>query len=187
MQSYQFRLQPLLDLRRRQLETEEAKLARLAAARDAMENRKRELEREDRAARAALAAGRAPSIADVQAVGRFAAHVIEAGRELERRVQAQQRKIDEQRRAVTARRRDQELLARLEQEERAAWELAAAQELESLASDSFLAGWNRRSMARRRKGEESSATAACATGGSCVAAPIRGISAPPREGRERAE
>jgi hypothetical protein len=125
-------------------------------------------------------------MADVQAVGRFAAHVIEAGRELERRVQAQQRKIDEQQRTVTARRRDQELLARLEQEARAAWELAAAQELEGLASDSFLAGWNRRRMEHRRRSEESSAATLGGAGGTCGAAPIRGMGAPPREGRKRA-
>jgi flagellar export protein FliJ len=151
MSSYRFRLQSLLDLRRRQTEAEEAKLAEMTQLRVALENRRQQLRRTDSEARASIAGAASHHAADLQTVARYASHVIEACALLARQINEQSVKIEAQRKVVYERRRNEELLEKLKQEGLEDWQRAIDLELESLGSDSYMASWNRRKMAGRRE------------------------------------
>jgi flagellar export protein FliJ len=150
MHSFRFRLQSLLDLRRRQTEAEEARLSELMAGRIRLENRRSELRSSDREARESLARDIAPSAARREAVARFNSYAVEACLAIARQLQEQDGRIEAQRKVVQERRRNEELLESLRQEDQAAWIRAMELELEGLAADSFIAAWNRRRNAARR-------------------------------------
>jgi flagellar export protein FliJ len=150
MHSFHFRLQTLLELRRLQTEAEEKKLSEMVALRTAMESRRQELHRTDAEARASLSRSLSPRPSDLQAVARYSAHVIEASEALVRRIREQDGKIEAQRRVVYERRRNEELLEKLREEDLEAWTHAMELELEGLAADSYIAAWNRRNNARKR-------------------------------------
>jgi flagellar export protein FliJ len=152
MTSYRFRLQSLLDLRRRQTEAEEAKLSEMTQFRAGLENRRQELRRTDSEARASVAGAASHQAADLQTVARYASHVVEACGLLARQINEQSVKIEAQRKVVYERRRNEELLEKLKQEGLEEWQRAADLELEGLGSDSYMAAWNRRRMETRREG-----------------------------------
>ena len=144
MKSFSFNLQKILDWRETQLEMAEAAFRKQAEALGAIDrlaaNMKASEGRETVAVRAVT-----PLLGETLGALTGYHRYIQAQKKLlaQRRAECVQR-VDAARAAMLEARRRARLLERLKDKRRADWAAAASRELEELASDSYLAQWNRR-------------------------------------------
>jgi flagellar FliJ protein len=143
MQSFKFPLQKALDVRASQLTMEEAKLQQAMGAIAAID-RERDIVIQARASAEKMVRG-ADSVPgeDLAALGAFRLRTqAEEKRLAAKRAQAE-KAIEERRAAMLEARRRLKLLERLKERRRAEWQAAAAKEIEELASEAYLARWER--------------------------------------------
>jgi flagellar export protein FliJ len=144
MNAFRFPLQKVLDWRRTQLDMEEARLKQQIAALAGLERERSDLEAEGQRAETELRRWGNVAGADLAALGSFRLSVKAREREIEaRHAQRQEAMKEQQARMLEARRRFR-LLEKLKERRWTEWQAAQARELEELASDSYLAQWNRR-------------------------------------------
>ena len=144
MKSFQFPLQKVLDWRRTEMALAEAHLERQLAALAELDRRRAELQAAG--IRTALEVHRFHPLAgrDLAALESFHLLVNVRGTEIaKRRVECQRELAVLQAGLLEARRRCR-LLERLQERRWTEWQAARDRELEEMASDSFLARWNRR-------------------------------------------
>jgi hypothetical protein len=143
MTGFRFSLEKALDLRRLQLEVEEAKFQQQAAALLALD-REREGMRASRAeAEACVRAGGSALGFDLAALGAFRLHVQTKEKDLAQRRVEGEKKLEERREAMLGARRCYRLLEKLKERRKAEWTTALNREIEEIAAESYLAKWNR--------------------------------------------
>lgn len=144
MNAFRFPLQKALEWRRKQLELEEAHFKQQAAAVAALDRRRAETEAAG--IRAEIEVRQWGNVAgrDLAALDRFRLRVkSDEARIAQERAEAARVLAERQQTMLEARRRTR-LLDRLRERRLEEWESARNRELEDMAGESFLAGWNRR-------------------------------------------
>jgi hypothetical protein len=136
-----FSLQKILDWRRTQLELEEAKFRQAMEAVAAVDRARAEVEAG--AVKAELEVRGWDKVAgrDLHALGDYRLHVHSQERALEARRDECARRAAAQKAAMLEARRRCRLLERLRERRLAEWKAAQTRELDSLASESYLAQW----------------------------------------------
>jgi flagellar biosynthesis chaperone FliJ len=144
VKSFEFPLHRVLDWRKTQLDLAEAAFRRQAEALAAVERMAAALQAGARSATSAAKASRplvGAALGSLDSYNRFV-HLKE--KELERRrAECAERAAEAERAMLEARRRTR-LLEKLKEKRLGEWQAAGSRELEELASDSYLAQWNRR-------------------------------------------
>jgi len=144
MNAFRFPLQKALDLRRMQLDQEQAKFKQEAETVAALDRQRAESEASGIRAEIDVRQWGLVDGSDLRALDRFRLRVkADGGRIAQQRVAAA-RALEAQQEAMLQARRRAKLLERLRERRLAEWERAHNRELEELASESFLAQWNRR-------------------------------------------
>jgi hypothetical protein len=143
MRAFRFPLRQALAWRRTQLEVEEDKLRRLAAALEELALAAVKLDLVKARAEQSVRQAAALDAGDLWALAAYRRRLIAELRDLARRRRECEAQIAAQRRCVLEAQRQCRLLEKLEERRRAEWQLAADREMESLAAESFLARWNR--------------------------------------------
>lgn len=143
MTAFRFRLERVLQLRRVQLELEEAKLRQAAAALAAIDREQSALE--TRAASAEVEVRRWSEVAgrDLAALEDFRAHARSQQQLLAARRAQAVRDLAAQETAMLEARRRCRLLERLKERRWSEWRAASDRELEEIAAESWLAQWGR--------------------------------------------
>jgi flagellar export protein FliJ len=143
MRAFRFPLQKALELRARQLDLEEAKFQRAAAALAAVD-REREVLLSSLTAAEALVRGVATVPGeDLAALGAFRVRTGAEEKRIAQRRAQNEKALEEQRSIMLEARRRLRLLERLKERRHAEWSAEAAKELEEMASESYLARWRR--------------------------------------------
>ena len=141
---FRFPLQKVLDWRQTQLELEEIKFKRQAAALDELDRARAALEAAGVKAEVQVRDWSPLSGRDLAALGSFRFYIKMKERDIAtRRAECQEKLYVQQRVMLEARRRCR-LLERLKERRFSEWELAQNRELEQLATESYLAQWSRR-------------------------------------------
>jgi flagellar export protein FliJ len=144
MKRFQFPLARVLAVRRAQANAELAHLERLQAQQSEREAEKESLARAAQAnARALGERGATHPANHLQAVEQYAGFVRDESHRLSAAIVALQREIEDQTGRVREAEQRCRLLEKLETQQLAEWERAAAKELDELAADVFLAQWAR--------------------------------------------
>jgi flagellar export protein FliJ len=138
---FEFRLARVRDLRRQQLEVEEAKLGSLMAERVALDGDLARIDSETAETRTALAAG-AIAAEDRGVADRYLRHLAARKKRQERKIAEWQVRALTQRETVVEARRKVRLLESLEARRFAEWRAEADRERENLAAELYLARWN---------------------------------------------
>ena len=144
MTSFRFRLQRILEYRQTQLEIEEGKLRRQAAAVVELDRIRAGLEAAGIQAELQVREKEWLAGSDLGALAAFRAYIRRRERDLAAERAECVRKLDEQRSAVTEARRRCRLLERMKERRLAEWNAAYDRELEATAAESYLAQWGRR-------------------------------------------
>jgi flagellar export protein FliJ len=143
MSGFRFSLEKALDLRRSQLQLEEARFQKQAAALLELD-RTRDGLRDSRAkAEAQVRDGGSVPGCDLAALGAFRLHVQAKEKDLAQRRVEGEKKLEECRTTMLEARRRCRLMERLKERRKVEWDAARSRELEELAAESFLAQWNR--------------------------------------------
>jgi flagellar export protein FliJ len=145
MRAYQFRLQRALEWRRTQLDMEENRLRQAAAVLEAMALEAVKIELVKSRAEVAVRQSPAVDAGDLWALAAYRQRLLAELQALAQRRQDAEKTLAEQRRKVLEAQRRVLLLENLDQRRRAEWSRQQDRELEALASESFLASWNRQS------------------------------------------
>jgi len=143
MTSFRFRLERVLELRRTQLEVEEAGYRERAAELAALDRSRAEVEAAGIRAEIEVREWSPVSGHELAALGSFRLHVRAREADLAVRRMACVRKLDEQRKAMLEARRRCRLLERLRERRLEEWQAESNRELEELAAESYLARWGR--------------------------------------------
>jgi hypothetical protein len=144
MKSFQFPLQKALDWRRTELGLAEARLQQQLAALAELDRARAELEALGTRTETEVRAFNPLAGSDLTALGGFRLQIKVRDKEIAgRRVECQRELAARQAGLLEARRRCR-LLERLKERRWTEWQSARDRELEELASDSYLAQWNRR-------------------------------------------
>ena len=144
MKSFHFPLERALEWRRGQLELEENRVRRQAAAVAEIDRTRAELEATAIRAEVQVQAWTPLAGQDLAALARFREYVDHQERTLAVRRAACQRQLEEQRKVMLEARRRCRLLERLRERRLAEWRAASDRELEQFASECYLAGVVRR-------------------------------------------
>jgi hypothetical protein len=144
MQAFEFSLRRALDWRKTQLELEENKLRQLAAALEELALAAVRLDLAKGRAEQTVRECRAVEAGDLWALAAYRQRLMAERQALDARREAGARQVTAQRQVVLAAQRRCRLLEKLADRRRAEWQREADRELESLAAESYLAGWNRR-------------------------------------------
>lgn len=144
MNSFRFPLQRALEWRRTQLELAEVQLQQQLAALAELERTRAELEAIGVRAESEVREWNPLAGGDLTALGSFRLLVRQRARELAVQRTACQKVLAERQADLLEARRKCRLLERLKERRRAEWQLACDRELDELASESYLAQWNRR-------------------------------------------
>jgi hypothetical protein len=143
MKSFQFPLEKALELRRAQLELEEANHKRQIAAVAAIDRRKAEVEASCVRAETEVRQWNPVDSGDLAALGQYRLKVKAETAALARhRVDAVQKLAAQQNQMLEARRRCR-LLERLKERRLAEWTAGRDKELDEIAAESYLARWSR--------------------------------------------
>jgi hypothetical protein len=145
MTGFHFRLDKVLEWRRKQLELEENNFRRQQAIVADLDRKRDQLKASETAAETQVRAWNPVDGGELDALGSFRFYV--KAQEMEMavpRAEAQRRLAAQQAVMLEARRRLR-LLERLKERRLAEWKEANNKELEELASESYLAQWNHRS------------------------------------------
>ncbi|MGC8793105.1 MAG: flagellar export protein FliJ [Bryobacteraceae bacterium] len=143
MKRFVFRLESVLRWRRGQLEQEQNRLQAMAAGRDAIRRRLEELERMRREAEACVLSSGGVSGSELAALEAFRRKLAAERARWQRELEECEHRIQAQREAVLEARRRVRLLERLKERRHEEWEADVAKELETLATESYLARWGR--------------------------------------------
>jgi flagellar export protein FliJ len=144
MTNFHFSLQKALDLRRLQLELQEAKFQQQAAVLVELDRVREAMQASRSIAEDHVRAGGSAQGYDLAALGAFRSHVQSKEKDLAQRRVEGEKKLEECRNAMLEARRRCRLLEKLKERRKADWTIALNRELEELASESYLAQWNRR-------------------------------------------
>jgi len=142
MTNFHFSLEKALNLRRLQLEIEESKFQRQAAALLELDRERGGMQASRADAEAYVRAGVSAYGWDLTALGAFRQHVQAKQKELALRRIDGEKKLEECRDAMLEARRRCSLLEKLKERRKVDWNIALNRELEELASESYLAQWN---------------------------------------------
>ena len=143
MKRFQFQLSRVHELRREQLEVEEAKLGLLLAERQALEAESLRIENEAAATRVSLMVTGSAESQDLVASDTYLRRLAVERKKHAARTAEWQGRAAAQRHAVVEARRRVRLLDRLEERRRAEWGKAVDREQENLSAELFLARWKR--------------------------------------------
>jgi len=143
MRGFHFPLGRVLAWRRTELELEQSKLRRILAGIEECDLSARRLELARARAEQAVRQAPATEACDLWALASYRARLTADLQALAARKRAAEQQMAAQREKVLAADRRCRLLEKLEQRRRREWSLAENREVESLAADSFLAGWSR--------------------------------------------
>ena len=144
MIAFRFSLQKALDWRRMQLQLQEARYKQEAAELAGLDRQRAEVEAGGIRAESEVRQWNPVAGCDLAALDKFRLRVrSDEARIAERRVVAAN-KVAEQQEAMLEARRRCRLLERLRERRLGEWESARDRELDEVASESFLAQWNRR-------------------------------------------
>jgi flagellar export protein FliJ len=149
MKPFRFRLEKVLSWREAQLAMEEADLERLRSDLHRIEAAIDALALRDEAATERMRKMRSASGSDISDIARYHDWVIQEEKVLRSRVLECGRQIEQRTDAITATRRKVELLERMKDRRREAWDAESDLELEQLAGESAIGAW------RREKGQTS--------------------------------
>jgi flagellar biosynthesis chaperone FliJ len=144
MTKFHFSLEKALELRRLQLELAESAFQREAAALAGLDRERADMRTSRANAEADVRAAGSSYGCDLAALGAFQMHVQGKEKALAQRRIEFEKKLQEQRDAMLEARRRCTLLEKLKERRRVDWNVALNRELEELASESYLAQWNRR-------------------------------------------
>lgn len=139
MTAFRFRLEKVMELRRRQMETEEAKLKQHMAALAELDRWRAELEAAGIAAELDVRRWSPLHGADLAALGGFRSHIRQQEKRIAEHRKARERQMEDQQKVLMEARRRYRLLERLKEKRRTEWQEAADRELEALAGESHLA------------------------------------------------
>ncbi len=143
MNAFRFRMEKVLEWRRLQLEQEEARFRQQAAALSALDRSRAELEAAGIRAEVEVREFRPLAGADLRALGAYRVDV----RRRETRLADQRlectRELAVRQQALLEAQRRCRLLERLKERRLAEWRKGLDRELQEVASESFLARWNR--------------------------------------------
>jgi hypothetical protein len=144
MNGFRFSLQNVLDWRRCELELEEAKLRRQAAAIAELDRARAELESEGIAAELSVRERNPVAGSELVALAGFRMGVRLKEQRIAAQRAAREQDLARQRQTMLEARRRYRLLERLRDRRWEEWRAAASRELENFASESYLAQWTRR-------------------------------------------
>jgi len=142
MKSFQFPLEKALELRRKQLETEEALYKLEMAAVGAIDRQRAEIEAAGIRAEILVREWSPIAASDLCALGAYRLKVKADEANLARKRFEAERKLAERKKVMLEARRRSKLLERLRERRLEEWTAAHDKELEDVAADSFLARWN---------------------------------------------
>jgi hypothetical protein len=145
VKSFRFPLDKALEWRRAQLEVGEAQFKREVAALAELDRRRDALRESARLADAQVREWESVTGRDLAALAEFRLHVKAREREMAGQRAEQVKRIAARQAAMLEARRRCRLLERLRDRRLEEWRGAEARELEELASESYLANWNRKS------------------------------------------
>lgn len=143
MTSFHFRLEKVLEWRRIELEQEEARFRSQSDALAAIDRRRAELEAGGIRAEVQVREWNPLAGNDLTALSAYRAHVRRSESRLSAERQACQGALAERKVALLEAQRRCRLLERLKERRHAEWREGVDRELQELASESFLARWNR--------------------------------------------
>jgi flagellar export protein FliJ len=141
LKRFEFRLARVRDLRKQQMELEEAKLESLMAERAAMEAELARIGSESGEIRAAMLAG--GGSLELRAADRYLGRLALERKAQEGRIAEWQQRAVRQRAAVVEARRRLKLLELLEAKRLAEWKAEADREQENLSAELYLARWGK--------------------------------------------
>ena len=144
MNAFHFPLEKVLDLRKQQLKLEEAQFRRHLRALAEIDRRRAEYEAAGAAAEKQVRGWDPLFGRELHALGVFRLHTKQRELDLARPRSECQKQIAAQQKAMLEARRRVRLLERLKERRLAEWQTSADQEIEQLASESYLAAWVRR-------------------------------------------
>lgn len=144
MTNFHFSLQKALDLRHLQLELQEAKFQQQAAVLVELARVREAMQASRSVAEAHVRAGGSAQGYDLAALGAFRSHLQSKEKDLALRRLEGEKKLEECRDAMLEARRRCRLLENLKERRKVDWTVALNRELEELASESYIAQWNRR-------------------------------------------
>jgi hypothetical protein len=144
MKSFQYPLQRALDWRRTELQLAEARLEQQLAALAELDRTRAELAAIGARTEEAVREYNPLAGRDLTALGSFRLLIKVREKELALRRAESQRELAARQAGLLEARRRCRLLERLKERRWAEWQQARDRELEELASDSYLARWNRR-------------------------------------------
>jgi flagellar export protein FliJ len=143
MKRFEFRLERVRDFRRQQLELEEAKLERLDAERQELEAESARIESETVRTRDLLMVTTSAEARELAAADLYLRHLADVRKRHDEKVAGFQARIHKQREAVIEARRRVRLMEKLEQQQLSDWTAESDREQENVASELFLARWNK--------------------------------------------
>jgi flagellar export protein FliJ len=143
MKRFEFRLERVRDFRRQQLELEQAKLERLDAERRELEAESSRLAHETARTRDSLMVTTSAEARELVTADLYLRHLADARKRHDARVTAFAPRMCKQKEAVLEARRRVRLMEKLEEKQFRDWKTEADREQENLASELFLARWNR--------------------------------------------
>ncbi len=144
MTAFKFPLQKVLEWRRTQLELEEAQYRRQIAALAGLDRQRAELEAAGNTAERQVREWNPLAGGELAALGGFRLHVKRKQQEMAAPRAESCKQLERQQGIMLAARRRLRLLERLKDRRMAEWRSARDKELEELASESYLAKWQRR-------------------------------------------
>jgi flagellar export protein FliJ len=142
MSSFRFPLQKVLDWRQTQLDLEEARLQQRAAALEAVDRSRAELEAASVQTEVEVRRWNPVAGRDLEALGGFRLHVRAREEALAAERAGCAAALAAQQAAMLEARRRCRLLERLKEKRLAEWKAATDREMEELASECFLAQWS---------------------------------------------
>ena len=157
MKSFRFRLDKALEWRRAQLDIEEARYKREIVALAELDRRRDALLDSSRRAETQVREWDGVTGRDLAALGEFRLQVKAREREIASQRADQLKRIAAQQAAMLEASRRCRLLERLRERRLEEWREAENRELEELASESYLANWNRKAEKRSAIGGQRSA------------------------------
>lgn len=143
MRKFEFRLGRVLEWRKRQAELEEIKLTQLMAEAQRLEAALRELEETRTMSQRAIVSSPSPATEDFWMLRDYLSGAKRQKQVLTQQIADQMRRVEAQRLLTMAARQRREALEKLRQNRYDDWRREAEKEMESMASEAFLARWSR--------------------------------------------
>ena len=144
MNAFRFSLEKVLDWRRTQLELEEIQYRRQLAMLAELDRRETELQESGKSAERQVREWNPVAAKELEALGGFRLHVQRRQQEMAAPRAECRKQLERQHGLMLEARRRLRLLERLKERRLTEWRAAQDKELEELASESYLANWDRR-------------------------------------------